>query len=238
LRQVHEFDALQPEEVNPILEQNFRSAYPPAFVDVPSYLGWFAQEPPRLQFEYLKRVLQYLQWQFPRAPNRPWVLKNPTFLGLERDLLAVFPDACLIITHRHPAQIVASAASLCAHFHALYSEVDFAATMRGAAQMLCEGQALAVAAHAANRRMLPGASIVDVAYAKLTADGVGELERVYAQLERPFSSSTRTAVAQWERAHAQHRHGSHRYSLADCGLSAAQIDSRYRDYIAEFQHLF
>ncbi len=39
-------------------------------------------------------------------------------------------------------------------------------------------------------------------------------------------------IRSWDAANPQFKHGRHRYSLNDYGLTEAQIEIRFRDYIA------
>ena len=48
------------------------------------------------------------------APDKRWVLKNPSHLGALPALLEVFPDALVVQCHRDPVEAVASACSLAA----------------------------------------------------------------------------------------------------------------------------
>ena len=234
-RLVHAFDTHEPEEVNPILEQGFRSTYLPAFVQVPGYIGWVIAQPPHLQFEYLRRVLQYLQWQFAIDPARPWVLKSPTFLGMEPVIRQVFPDARLLATHRHPLAIIPSSASLVVQFHKLYSDVDVA---RIAGPMMLEGQCAAAQQHLRNRSEAAGPDVIDVGYPELVQASVEVVARTYERLGRPFTSAARARVIDWESANRQHRMGAHRYAATDYGLSDATIEARFGDYIQRFGTLF
>ena len=63
----------------------------------------------------LKTVLQILQWQRPRTRQNPaerWVLKSPQHLEQLGPLLAAFPDATVVVTHRDPVSVVQSAATM------------------------------------------------------------------------------------------------------------------------------
>ena len=59
-------------------------------------------------YEAHHRTLQHLQW---RNPGR-WVLKYPKHLLSLDALLATYPDAVLLWTHRDPAAVVPSVVSL------------------------------------------------------------------------------------------------------------------------------
>ena len=60
-------------------------------------------------YAYLKTVLQILQWQ---RPGERWVLKSPQHLEQLGPLLATFPDATVVVTHRDPVSVVQSAATM------------------------------------------------------------------------------------------------------------------------------
>lgn len=235
VRLVHAFDIHEPEEVNPILEQAFLSAYVPAFVEVPSYIGWYAAQDPRKSLVYLKRVLQYLQWQFDIDGAKPWVLKNPTFLGMESAIRDIFPSARFVMTHRHPAAIISSSASLIVEFHKLYSDIDVHAT---AGIMMAEGQAMVMQQHLRNRAEMPDLDIIDIGYSELAADGLATMERLHARLAIPFSASSRANIAAWEQTHYQHKFGIHRHSLDSFGLSTEAIEEKFAAYIARFAGCF
>ncbi len=56
-------------------------------------------------YAYMKQVLQILQWYRPRER---WVLKSPQHLEQVGPLLATFPDATIVVTHRDPVAVVQS----------------------------------------------------------------------------------------------------------------------------------
>ena len=54
-------------------------------------------------------MLQHLQW---RCPGDRWVLKAPSHLGQLESLLAVYPKARIVFTHRDPLKVLPSVASI------------------------------------------------------------------------------------------------------------------------------
>ena len=57
-------------------------------------------------YAYMKTVLHILQWFRPRER---WVLKSPQHLEQLGPLLATFPDATIVVTHRDPVAVIQSA---------------------------------------------------------------------------------------------------------------------------------
>ena len=71
-------------------------------------------------YRWQRRFLQYLQL---RHPTKRWVLKSPDHVhGLE-DLMAVFPDAVIVQTHRNPIDTLRSAIQLAEVLEGLFIRV-------------------------------------------------------------------------------------------------------------------
>jgi hypothetical protein len=239
---IHQVSAFEPEEVSPILEQAFHNFYWSAFVNVPSYNSWEAAQDPRNSVRYLQRTLQYLQWQFAIDKTKPWALKNPLFVGLEPVILNVFPDAKLLMTHRHPEICVASAISLQSTFHKLCSDIDITSPAMDVTSstgfLLLESMAAAMAQNEINRSIFPGLGVVDVSYSQLTQTSLAVVEKIYHHIGKPLSDDARCRVDEWETNNRQHKHGVHKYSLGEFRLSGEMVTQRFKDYIRDYQRYF
>ena len=86
---------------------------------VPSYQRWLDAADMRWVYASHRRWLQYLQW---RCPAERWVLKSPGHLWALDALLAVYPDARIVQTHRDPLKVIASLASLVALLRGMASD--------------------------------------------------------------------------------------------------------------------
>ena len=76
---------------------------------MPSYGAWLGQADLRVAYRYHRRLLKLLQW---RCKRERWVLKAPSHLWSLASLLAVYPDARIVVTHRDPLAVLASMTSL------------------------------------------------------------------------------------------------------------------------------
>ena len=77
---------------------------------VPTYQDWVDDEADWSDlYMFHRRQLQHLQW---RNPRDRWVLKTGAHLWGLRQLLAVYPDARIVFTHRDPVKSMTSYASL------------------------------------------------------------------------------------------------------------------------------
>jgi Sulfotransferase family len=137
----------------------------------------------------------------------------------------VYPDALIIQTHRAPRTVIGSMCSLAAH-----ATDGWSTTFRG--QVIGAGQlelwARGLEEFAAARSRYDAAQFLDVDYPDFTADPAGTVESVYAHFGLEYSQAAADAV---QALHAAAGEGdarpAHRYSLADFGLTAEQVDERF-----------
>ncbi len=226
----HEFAAEIPEEDNPLFAHGFHAGIFGFMFDVPDYVRWLNDQDLTEGYREHKQQLQLLSWKL-RADY--WVLKAPAHLfGLDA-LLAVYPDACVIQTHRDPLQVIPSVCSLATGFRGLLTD-DLDLHRLGAefAEALAKGpdRAIAVRAKADPSRFF------DVPYQSLIADPIGTVRAACAHFGYDFSPEYEARAVAWRAANPQHKHGVHRYRLDDFGLDAATVNrhfAAYRDWIAE-----
>ncbi len=86
---------------------------------VPRYVEWLQACDMTPAYEIHRRVLQVLQR---RQPTSQWVLKSPVHLNNLPTLLAVYPDARVVITHREPTEVLGSVTSLIANLRRAFSD--------------------------------------------------------------------------------------------------------------------
>ncbi len=98
-----------PTECLQIMALDFRSPMFGALGDNRHYDAWLAECDMVPAYRYHERVLKLLQWKF---PTRPWHLKSPAHMDSIDALLAVYPDARFVMTHRDIAQVIPSLVSL------------------------------------------------------------------------------------------------------------------------------
>jgi len=66
---------------------------------VPSYANYLENQDPRYTLLWHRRVLKFLQWKYKK---KHWLLKNPLWIETIPQVLAVYPDAKIVLTHRDP----------------------------------------------------------------------------------------------------------------------------------------
>ncbi|CAI5511462.1 unnamed protein product [Closterium sp. Naga37s-1] len=118
---LHPVTATGPQECMGLMMYDFTSfAFPTIHFNIPSYFRWYLSSDLTPTYRLLRWQLQYLQWRGPKAPR--WLLKCPAHLFSLPSLMAAFPDAKLIFTHRNPLTVLASAHSLIRGVRSIHSD--------------------------------------------------------------------------------------------------------------------
>jgi hypothetical protein len=224
---VHYMAADQVEECWQLLQQSMRSVSFETLAYVPGYSAWLREQDWTPAYERHRRNLQMIGLH---DAGRRWVLKNPSHLFALDALLAVYPDALVIQTHRAPRTAIASACSLAAHASAGWSPV-FAGKVIGRTQLDLWARGLAL--FTAERARHDPARFCDVRYDDLVADPVGTVESVYKYFGLPLTPKAADAIRSLATASAPSRAGgefAHRYTLDDFGLTGDEVDERFAAY--------
>jgi hypothetical protein len=227
-RKIHPIAADLPQECIAITAQVFMSIQFHTTHDVSSYENWFEQDSQALAYAFHRRLLQHLQ---SRRQGARWVLKAPGHLFALDALLAEYPDARIIQTHRDPLRVMASMASHATTLRQAFS--DHADPQQIASDWSMRwGTALnhflAVRDRAGPERFL------DIAYDDIEQRPLDVIERIYEFVGWPFTATARKAMSDFLSANPKNKHGVHRYSLAEYGLSREAELARYADYCQRF----
>jgi hypothetical protein len=162
------------------------------------------------------------------------VLKAPSHLTVLPALLAVYPDAQIVHTHRDPVSTVASTVSLMATLRLMRRwELDVGALARTMARGIAFGLEKVMAERAAGQ--VPEAQVVDVRYHDLMADPLATIGGIYAALGRTLSAETAARMRAYLAARPRGQHGRHRYALEEFGLERARLRARYAAYMAHYE---
>ncbi|WIN00463.1 sulfotransferase [Actinoplanes oblitus] len=211
----HHIAADQVEECWRLLRQSMMSVSFECLAYLPSYAEWLAGQDWTAAYRRHRRNLQLIG--LPDRERR-WVLKNPSHLFALDALLAAYPDAVVIQTHRAPRTVIASVCSLNAKATAGWSSL-FQGEVLGRAQLALWSRGLRE--FAASRARHDPAHFIDVDYDDFVADPRATVEMIYERLGTPLDPSV---VAAWQ---APPRGPAHRYDLADFGLTEAEVDAAF-----------
>lgn len=219
---IHYIAADTIEECWQLLRQTLRSASYECLAHLPTYSAWLREQDWTGPFRRHRRNLQMIGLH---EPGKRWVLKNPSHLFSLDAIMAVYPDALIIQTHREPRTVIGSMCSIAAHATEGWS-TTFRSNVIGSDQL--ELWARGLEDFAAARARYDQARFLDVDYADFTADPVGTVESVYAHFGLCYSGAAADAVLALHAAAGKgDARPSHRYSLADFGLTPGQVDERF-----------
>lgn len=219
---IHEVGPELPEECINLFANDLESVWFLVGVDLPDYRNWLNKRDLRPLYARHRLQLQLLQSRFP--PTQRWVLKAPMhLLGLSA-LLSTYPDAKIIMTHRDPARVVASEASLFVTMRrAFHDDVEPNAVGRELLDDLSTWASRAAAA----RRAADPSQFLDLSYEDLARNPIGAVDTIYRWLGMPFLPEVRERMTQHFHANRQHKHGPHPYALADFGLREEEVREQF-----------
>ncbi len=228
---MHEMTSTSTRECVGALTHSFRSEDFEALYPVRSYAEWLIGADKLPAMRWHKLIMQLLQTDTDR---RRWVLKNPAYLGWMDELVATYPDATLVITHRDPLSMLSSVTSLYATMHRAHGARGDAEDMRRIGRDLTErhwgmldGLVDWVDAH-------PDVTIHHVDYDAFIADQVATIGGIYATTGRPFTPEVQDAMRAHLSSHPQGRHGGHRHSFEALGLDYDETRRRFARYQERF----
>lgn len=227
---IHPWDFAGADEEVLLLEHSFHSSVPESFMRLPSYSSWVEAQDHVPVYQDLLALLQYLQWQTPGRADKRWVLKSPHHLGYLDALLAVFPDARIIQTHRDPMQTVPSFCSMCANLaKPLTHQPDMRAIGAHWAHKLSRNLNACMDVSARRPR-----NFLHLHFREMVRDPIAQMTRVYEFAGERFGARAAAAMRAYREDDAHHA-DAHSYSLADYGLQEADIDRLFGAYVARFQ---
>ena len=195
---------------------------------VPSYRDWYRAHDQTPAYRYLRKLLQALQWL--RGGAR-WVLKSPQHLEQLRQVLAVFPDAKIVQTHRDPVAVTASLCTLLAYVARMQTEhVDLSEVGRYWSARVED----LLRASVRDRALVPADQVLDVRFHEFMADEMTMVKRVYEFAEQPMTEERQRAVESFMAANPRGKLGRIEYHLEDFGLDPRERRQALRFYQERF----
>ncbi len=191
------------------------------------YREWFQRQDLRAMYLYYRDLLKLLDWQ---RPGERWLLKSPAHLWALDVLVEMFPDVCIIWTHRNPLQILASYCSMMDALMVIRDSVDKEAL--GATTLEFLGRSLERGLEARDRS--DPRRFIDVMYDDLVRDPTTTVRRIYDHFGLGLTAETAAAMEAHVTANPQRAHGTHEYALEQYGLTPDRVRTRLGQYIRRF----
>ncbi|MEO7247412.1 MAG: sulfotransferase [Novosphingobium sp.] len=179
-------------------------------------------------YQYHKKFLQLLQQDAPGV----WNVKKPSHALWLETILQVYPDARFVWTHRDPFTATGSLCSVISLSHMGHmGRID--------AEWLGQDYPWQCAEHA-NRIMdfrdkFGEDRVIDVHYADLLSDPVGETKKLYAKLGDEWTATAEAGIQGWVNDNPQDKFGRHEYKLAQYGLSVESLTPMFERYLSRYE---
>jgi hypothetical protein len=202
--------------------------------NVPSYQDWVDQDADfRPVYDFHRKQLQHLQ---SRHAGERWVLKTGGHMWALDKMLATYPDARIVFTHRDPVDSVTSFASLTTIVRGVGSDhVDPAEIARDWTARLQSIVMRALEVRAAQK--FPDAKFYDMRFSNFVVDQFAVVKEIYEALEIPMTDEGAARMRAFIDANPKGKHGEHRYTPEDYGVEPDAVRRDFRDYIERFELL-
>lgn len=223
----HETRAEGPEECVHLLRYTFYSNSFAVEWELPGYLKWYIEQDLTDSYRYYRDLLKLLLW---RKAGAHLLSKCPAHLLGLKAIFNVFPDANVVWMHRNPCKSIASVISLFSVFRAAPTEYDDFIDLYLDYFKKSLNTVMDVA------RTYPN-QVKSIDYKKLVANPHEVVREIYSSFGYPVDNKQEELISQWLEENPRHKHGVHKYSLEDFGLSDADIKNRFSRYYDEYDNL-
>lgn len=230
LESIHAYSGRMHKECLSAMSFSFRSEEFVSRYATARYIDWLGSCDMTPAYEMHRLVLQILQR---RQPTERWVLKSPVHLHNLDPLLAAYPDARLIVTHRDPLAILGSVTSLIATLRAAHSDAVSVPDIAGyhADLYLADLDGLR---HRVDRGFPTSVAVAHASFDELRSDPIGVIDRVYAGLALQLPDEVRAAMIRASEDRASESHAVHDWSFESLGLDQQEQRRLFAAYCTRF----
>ena len=189
---------------------------------------------PQPMYDYMAKQLKYLQWQFYRGQRKPWVLKSPTNLGFEAQMVESFGrETKFICPHRDPINVVCSIAKTAEYYRKVFSDVLTEEKTHSLGDNMINALSYGIQSQMAWRQANPDVEFLDVSFNDVNENPLEVLHSIYEFLDLELNDSVVTKVQEWnEEQKASHKKNV--YSLEYFGLTEERVYQAFESYLNHF----
>ncbi len=225
-------DMHEPEECLAITGNVLTNPMYSAIID--GYENWYSENlDSKAVYEFHKLQLKVLQWKFKRTR---WVIKSPMHVEHIASILDVYPDACIIQTHRNPQEVIASTASLFYYFMKYYYTNPFE-LVDGFGDRILDVIVRTLDKGLKQRKQIENwrnALFYDLSYRDFIRSPIDALRDIYDAFGFEFSDLAARRMKEYLDVTPKDKYGKHVYSLKQFGLDQVTLDSKFGNYREHF----
>ncbi len=229
LRAMHPFGATLAQECVSLFMYDVRTLALETQAHVPTYARWLEQADMAPAYAQHKLALQTLQ---SAQPTERWILKTPNHLWHLEALLAAYPDARIIWTHRDPGPVVTSLASLA---NAGQRPLTARADPRPTAKEWKRKCVFALGSAVAHDAAAEGGWCQHLHYQELMADPIASVRGLYERFGETVSDLHARRMEAYLEQRPKDAFGHHRYDPADFGWTYAGLADEFADYTDRYR---
>ena len=175
------------------------------------FRDWYLAVDQTPWYEWLAAVLRVCAHL---GGGQRWVLKSPQHVEQLGPLMAAFPDAVVVCTHRDPAAVTRSVATMMAYTARMSIRPE---CLGDVARYWVDRIEAMFRAFAAGRGQVPAAQSMDVRFDEFMADDVATVARIYELADQPFTPDVKAKMDDFMADHPRGKHGRVRYDLSAIG---------------------
>ena len=187
-------------------------------------LDWDMTEP----YEFHKLQLKILNAQ---QSAKRWVLKCPWHIWNMDALMAVYPDAQIIFTHRDITKALASHCSLSAK---MASKLKRSLDVKELGEFWLDYTRIGLEKAMESRKNIPESQLYDVRLRDLMANPMTVLKDIYAHFELEFTAEIAGLLEERIAQKPTSQEGEHEYAIEDFGLTDVQVRETLKAYNERF----
>jgi hypothetical protein len=182
-------------------------------------------------YAWQKRFLQYLQLS---RPTKQWVLKSPDHVNSLQYLLAVFPDAVVIETHRNPLEVLRSAIQLNKVLEGMFAPAsDSVQTRIREARSLAKHMERLTSFREAHPEL--EGRFIDVKYHDLISDPMAIVRQIYQRLDLRLTKRVAENMQRLASRRSRYKGRRDGPNLADLESDGALDRHRLEAYCSRFE---
>jgi hypothetical protein len=228
-RKLHPVYPDRPDECRWSIDQTFWDSTIMLNNETPNYSEWYHTADVSYAYEYHRQLLSVVA----NGDSRRWVLKDPSHCFGIDSLLKVFPDACIVQTHREPFECVRSIANL---VWQMRKRVQIGVTAEENAQLSLYHWSKGLNKMERIRRQHPE-KFFDVHMNEIRQDPVGTIERIYEYFHLPITTEARQSWQQQVLSDPGAGHDSGGTNPPDSGLTKDNVNKAMALYYERYQEV-
>jgi hypothetical protein len=225
---VHDFGVNTKEECWILLGNSLYITHSDIGSGLTEWNDWLIKMDRTWVFKEYKRLLQIQAYNM---PTENFVLKCPSHLFNLKPIMKIFPDACIVWTHRNPIKSIASTSSLMS----LARKFFFGYVNQKQVGEMVENRFYTVLVDAMKfREKTNNNQFYDINFETLIKAIPQSVKNIRNHFELPHNKKHDKAVQDFLNEPRKDKPGKHRYSPQQFGLDTDEVINKFSKYIEKF----